>query len=300
MGTTNPKHETVAELNSMPKGDTSSFLSWTKIDVEQRIGFHGARFTRVNNLLTFLMAIILTVSFYAALMPAHATSIASMFTERGITPYFICFFTCWAMSILIIKWRKLRLQQKALRLAIVPPDHGFILSAATVDQVFNRMYEMVDDPKHFVVLNRIVIALSNLRNLGRVTDVDEMLRSQAEHDESGMETSYSLLRGFVWAIPVLGFIGTVIGLSQAIGGFGKVLGSSGDMSQITMSLKTVTAGLATAFETTLEALVAALIIQILFTFLKKAEEEFLDNCAEYCQRHVVNRLRIMPYEQERE
>ena len=115
-----------------------------------------------------------------------------------------------------------------------------------------------------------------------------------------METSYSLLRGFIWAIPVLGFIGTVLGLSQAIGGFGEVLGTNNDMSQITSSLKIVTSGLATAFETTLEALVAALAIQLLFTFLKKHEEEFLDDCAEYCHRHVVNRLRIMPYQQEPE
>lgn len=38
-----------------------------------------------------------------------------------------------------------------------------------------------------------------------------------------METSYALVQGFVWAIPVLGFIGTVVGLSQAIGGFTAVL-----------------------------------------------------------------------------
>ena len=38
-----------------------------------------------------------------------------------------------------------------------------------------------------------------------------------------METSYSVINAFVWAIPVLGFIGTVLGLSQAIGQFGGVL-----------------------------------------------------------------------------
>ena len=31
-----------------------------------------------------------------------------------------------------------------------------------------------------------------------------------------MDTSYLMLSGFVWAIPVLGFIGTVLGLSDAI------------------------------------------------------------------------------------
>jgi len=47
----------------------------------------------------------------------------------------------------------------------------------------------------------------------------------------------------------------------------------------------------------LEALVAAVSIQLLLTFLRKSEEEFLDNCDEYCHRHIVNRLRMTPYEQ---
>jgi hypothetical protein len=99
-----------------------------------------------------------------------------------------------------------------------------------------------------------------------------------------------------WAIPVLGFIGTVMGLSTAIGGFAAVLQSAEDLSQIKSSLQGVTGGLATAFETTLQALVAALIIQLILTFLKKSEEEFLDECSEYCVRNVVNRLRIMPFQ----
>lgn len=273
-------------------------LSWSRQDVEQRLGLRGARFTRVNSRLTFLMAAAATVAFYAALTPLAATRVAAMFTERGMTPYFISFFTFWALAILLVKWRKLALQRKSLLYRVVPEDHGFVLSATTVDLVFDRMYATVDEPSKFILFNRIVVALSNLRNLGRVTDVDEILRSQAEHDESIMETSYSLLVGFVWAIPVLGFIGTVLGLSQAIGGFGAVLGESQEVSQIAGSLRTVTGGLATAFETTLEALVAALTIQILLTFLRKSEEEFLDDCAEYCQRHVVNRLRMTPFEAE--
>ena len=175
-----------------------------------------------------------------------------------------------------------------------------MLSPATVDQVSHGILSCIEDPRQFVLFNRIMIALSNLRNLGRVTDVDDILRSQGEHDESGMETSYSLVRGFIWGIPVLGFIGTVLGLSQAVGGFGEVLGNSREISQLVESLKIVTGGLATAFETTLQALVAALIIQILLTFLKKGEEEFLDSCAEYCLSRIVNRLRLVPFEQEAE
>jgi len=223
-----------------------------------------------------------------------------MFIHRGVTPYFIVFFTAWALAILFLKHRKLAFQRRSLKHVVVPSDHDFVLSAATVDNVMDNIYATVDDPQYFVLFNRIVIALSNLRNLGRVSDVDDILRSQASHDRSVMETSYSLVMGFVWAIPVLGFIGTVIGLSQAIGGFGEVLKTAGELSAIKEALKGVTGGLATAFQTTLEALVGALFIQLIQTFLKKSEEDFMDACSEYCVRHVVNRLRIMPFDREQE
>ena len=52
-----------------------------------------------------------------------------------------------------------------------------------------------------------------------------------------------------------------------------------------------------AFETTLQALVAALVIQLLITFLRKSEEEFLDESMDYCLRFVVGRLRILAGDQ---
>ena len=271
-------------------------LSWRRQDIEQRMAFRGGRYTAASTWLSALLGCVMSVVFYGALFPLRESAFAKMFFERGLVPYFIVFFAAWALAILFLKSRKLAFQRKALNYLVVPTDHDFVLSAKNVDVVMEKIYSTVDDPKHFVLLNRISIALANLRNLGRVSDVDDILRSQASHDESVMETSYSLVMGFVWAIPVLGFIGTVIGLSQAIGGFGSVLETAGELSEIKVALRGVTGGLATAFQTTLQALVAALFIQLIMTFLKKSEEDFMDACSEYCVRHVVNRLRIMPYE----
>ena len=276
-------------------------LPWTRKDIEQRLGFRGARFTGVNTGLSALTGAICTVVFYAACHWADTGPLAEvsrMFTERGPTPYAICFFSFWSASILVVKWRKIAFQRRALDYSIVPEEADFVLSAGTADVIVDNIYSIVDEPKHFVLFNRIMIALSNLRNLGRVTDVDEILRSQAENDEAAMESSYTLISGFVWAIPVLGFIGTVLGLSSAIAGFAPALENAQELSALKDSLRAVTGGLATAFQTTLEALVAALVIQLGITFLRKSEEDFLDACSSYCLRNIVNRLRIMVYEEE--
>jgi biopolymer transport protein ExbB/TolQ len=269
-------------------------LNWARQDVEQRLFFAGGRFTRVNGLLTGLIGILLAVVFYAVLMttPLSRTSFGQIFLDRGPTQHAVVVLFFWSLAILVFKRSKLRLQRRALDMRVLPDEPGFVISPATVDQVLNRIREIADDPRHFMVLNRVEMALSNLRNLGRVGDVEEILRSQASQDESQMETSYALLQGFVWAIPVLGFIGTVLGLSQAIGSFTAVLGTGEDVSAITGALGKVTAGLATAFDTTLVALVAALIIQLLMVMTKKSEEEFLDEAMEYGIRNIVGRLRL--------
>jgi biopolymer transport protein ExbB/TolQ len=271
-------------------------LSWLKSDPEQRLMFRGARFTRVNSWCSLFLGVAMTVGFYLLLLPVPEHAIAVSFTQRGQIPYIIVLFSFWSVAILGLKWLKLRLQRQALQRIVVPEDPEFVLTPKSVDDVYQRMYEAVDDVRNFVVFNRIATALSNLRNLGRVTDVAEILRSQAENDESSMETSYSLLQGFVWAIPVLGFIATAQGLSMAISGFGSVMSASSDFSQVKDALKGVTGGLAISFETTMQGLVAALVIQLALTALKKSEEEFLDACSEYCSKHIVGRLRLMPFE----
>jgi len=271
-------------------------LSWFRQDPEQRLGFRGGRFTKVNPALPLLSAVLLSAAFYGGLMLAGQGWFTDMFLHRGPTQYATVFFTAWASSILGVKWRKLRFQRRSLEHIVVPEAADFVLAPTTVDEVIQRIYQTVDEPRQFTLFNRITVALANLRNLGRVTDVDDILRSQAEQDEAVVDSSYALVEGFVWAIPVLGFIGTVLGLSQAIGEFSSVLSAGKDVTAIAEGLRGVTAGLATAFETTLVALVAALCIQLAMVALRRNEAEFLEACAEYCTRHIVGRLRLLPYE----
>jgi len=279
-------------MNSLRNDDLIKILQWEKMDIEERIGVTGGKYTDVNFTLTLFLAILLFLIFYAPQFHYRTFPITSIFLERGITPFFIVFFSCWSISILFIKWQKIILQQKALTLMVVPQTVDFELTKDTAKNILSRMYGLVDDPKHFILLNRIERALANLRNIGMISDVSEVLRAQAQNDEDQMESSYALVRGFVWAIPVLGFIGTVLGLSQAIGSFGTVLVKSEGLEYLQRSLQEITSGLAVAFDTTLIALVAALCIQLLMIGLKKREESFLDNCNDYCHANIISKLRL--------
>ena len=276
-------------------------LNWEQMDFEQRLGIKGAKYTDVNMLLSFIIGLILAAITYGIIAlgyfrPGFYHQIYLYFYGRGPTQEIVVLLTCWSAMIMFVKWKKLQLQRRSLDLMVVPHARDFVLAPATAPQIIERMYGLVNNPKHFVLLNRIERALSNLKNIGVISDVSEIMKSQAQNDEDQMETSYAFIKGFIWAIPVLGFIGTVVGLSVAIGQFGEVLQSADSMANIKGSLQGVTKGLCTAFDTTSLALVCALIIQLIMIVLKRKEELFLDDCKEYCHSHIIAKLRLIPTE----
>jgi biopolymer transport protein ExbB/TolQ len=129
--------------------------------------------------------------------------------------------------------------------------------------------------------------------VGNISDVSAILSAQSEKDERMVASSFNLVSGFIWAIPVFGFIGTVVGLADAIQGFGATLQLSTDLEAIKSSMTLVVQGLSTAFDTTLLALIAAVVLQILLNFQKRKEIRFLDECDSYCQQQILTKLRLV-------
>ena len=271
-------------------------LDWHLGDIEQRFAFSGGKYTDVNTWFALFAAILICGAFFIGLChvptSVRSTKAMAMILERGWTPYAMVALFVLAIVILFVKWRKLAFQRKAFKIELIPVGNNFALTSDTALDVIKTLNESVDDPKRFVLFNRIERALLNLKNIGNLSDVSEMLRAQAENDESHMDSSYGLLYGIIWVIPILGFIGTVVGLSGAIGGFGAVLNTDASVSSLRDGLAPVTSNLGIAFDTTFVALVLAMIIQMMMTFLRKQEELFLDACRDYAHVNIISRLRI--------
>jgi len=279
-------------------------LSWEDEDIENRWGlFKGGRFTSVNKLFSFILAAMISAVFIWAMFllersGAGLEPLGQMFVRPGnlyaTGPATLCFF--WGLVISLLKIPKLRLQRKALNLAAVPQSKDFVLNETTAKTVLERVRSLVDDTKYFILLNRIDRALSNLRNIGGVSDVSTILKAQSENDENQVASSYAMIHAMIWSIPVLGFVGTVIGLSRAINKFTGALSATSDVSQMRDQLKLVTAGLSTAFETTLVGLGFALLLHLASDLVQQKETDFLDECNDYCHANVVSKLRVRPKE----
>ena len=275
-------------------------LNFQELDPEAKIGLVPQKYTAVSAIWSFFLGLLFTAIFYGALYPLHMRhkyQMVDMFfhggaENRSSIPYFTMFLTGWCLAFLYVKWRKLVVQRKALSLRLTPSDNRFVITRLIAAPLVSQLHQRVYQSEKFMLLWRIECALNDLDNLGNVSEVSAVMNDLAENDANLVESSYTLTKGFIWAIPVLGFIGTVLGLSQAVGGFGAVVSSGADLETLKNALGGVTSGLGTAFETTLIALVAALIVQLLMTLLMRKEEEFLDDCAAYCYANVTSKLKI--------
>ena len=283
----------------MKKIDDNPYeLSWLEEDIENRLGFHAGRYTSVNKGLSLLFALVLLFVFGGAIFGLSFVKsfqpISDMFLRSGnvwtLGPAMLLFFI--SITSLFFKGRKLTLQKRALSISTVPQNPDFVLNEQTAETALTRLRKVVDNPRHFILLNRVQTALASLHNIGAISEVASILKNQADNDENQVSSSYTMVSGAVWAIPVLGFIGTVMGLSSAIGNFAGTLSAAKNIEAIKGNLQSVTGGLSTAFETTLVALICALIIQLYLNYMQQKESDFLDECNDYCHTHVISKLRL--------
>ncbi len=98
-------------------------------------------------------------------------------------------------------------------------------------------------------------------------------------EKEQLKGSFALPRFMIWAIPILGFIGTVWGISNGIAHFSDAMTNTGSVTDVSTMLKEnlplVTNSLATAFDTTLLALLLSIPLMMLMLTLEKSEEAYL-------------------------
>ena len=267
-------------------------------DIECMVGFPSGRYTVASAPLWLGVAAVMTILVALFLVIVAPDGYLLLMMNRCWTNWAVVFFSWWCLGILLAKWIKTSIQLRALRAVDIVPRRGdFILSPGTSGDVLRRIKAVAERPKDFLLFRRIDMALSNLGNIGEVRDVGAVLESQADSDGSSVDSSYTVIRSLIWTIPILGFIGTVVGLSQAIGSFTDVLTQTGsDAGSIKSKLGPVVGGLATAFETTIVALIAAVIIQLLSTWVYKREEALLDGITDFTTENVLSRLKLTDWQ----
>ena len=114
--------------------------------------------------------------------------------------------------------------------------------------------------------------------------------TESARDNGMSDLTFTLSRTMIWAIPIFGFIGTVSGLSDAVGGFADFLSGAAELSAIKGAIADVTIGLGVAFDTTFLALVLVMFVQFPLTSIMRREVTLFSDVDVYLDEHFVSQL----------
>ncbi len=236
--------------------------------------------------ITILLAILVKV-----VVPDGA--LARLFSH-GLISFFTALLSIWAVCILLIKARRLAFEKRALRFDVLSQEEDEVIRPDNVHHFMAHIQELPEKMRASILFRRISRALEYFRSTGSMTGVSAYLASQNDLDVSASDSSYTMVRAFIWAVPILGFIGTVFGIGEAVNSFAVSVDAATDVEAIRTSLGGVTGGLGTAFETTLVALVVSILLMIPTNWLQKTEDDLLTSIGSYCNEELVWRFERAP------
>ncbi len=261
------------------------------------------RGTAANLALAGAAGLAMTVAFYLLLLAPGIRGgyVYDVFCDRGPVQYATTLFFFWGVAILLLKIPRIRLEEKAFSLDLLTLEEGTLIRQEDALQYIRKLKRLSAGERSRLLTNRIWHALVRFKLLGSAEKVDDLLKYQAEMDDASMESNYSFLKFIIALVPILGFLGTVLGISAAVAGFSAVIGAAGSageggLSAIQTALGKVTLGLGTAFDTTLIALVMSAILMFGLTLFQRWEEKLLSRIEEYCIENILDRLWVPPLE----
>jgi biopolymer transport protein ExbB/TolQ len=135
---------------------------------------------------------------------------------------------------------------------------------------------------------RLREALDLVTRTGSADDLEDHLKYLADIDASRAAQGYGLVRFIVWAIPIMGFLGTVIGITVAI--------ASLSPTQLE-NISGVVAGLGTAFDTTATALALSMVLMFLQFALDRFEQQLLSRVDESAWTLLAGRFQSLGEEE---
>jgi biopolymer transport protein ExbB/TolQ len=201
----------------------------------------------------------------------------------------------WGIMILIYKF--ILVHSEATVLGRFAPESEGIEAEPEVDLLSGarsisreragKLSEQIDeksvrpDLKNKILPYVMARGLERYHMTGNVPETTETIMGRLEVASEQQESELSMLRYLVWAIPSIGFIGTVRGIGVALHRADEAL--QGDISGVTNAL-------GVAFNSTLVALIISILLMLLIHLLQSGQEGLILRVQTFCREQIIDKL----------
>lgn len=241
-----------------------------------------------------VIALLITAAIYFLLFPFQNSYLGILLYQRGYTQHLAIFMASVVATMITFKYIKLQKEFRYIKRNVIAQGD---FSDHKSKYIANFQQKLASEKG--LISRRCWRVIAAYANSGSRQTATELALDDSAFYQSNSESSYALPRILVWAIPLLGFIGTVVGISIAVNGFSGFLQEAGEVEKIKEGIGIVTSGLATAFDTTLLALLLSVAVMIPLVLVERLESRLLLTIDIYINDHLLPKLTATTETQER-
>ena len=188
----------------------------------------------------------------------------------------------WALAIMGYKAVRLNTERKLLDVDLIPVPEGMRILPEDTREFARQVQALPEDRQQMLLPRALLNALRRFSTTRNIQDVSSSTRDIFESEAERLESELSMIRYISWAIPSIGFIGTVRGIGEALAQADKAV--QGDIAGVTMSL-------GVAFNSTFIALLISIFLMFLVYQLQLMQERLVYDSETYCDDKVIRHLK---------
>ena len=140
----------------------------------------------------------------------------------------------WALAIMGYKAVKIVRERRLLDVDLVPVAEGMRILPEDTREFARQVQQLPDEQQQMLLPRALLNALRRFNSTHSIQDVSSSTNTICESEAERLESELSMIRYISWAIPSIGFIGTVRGIGEALAQADKAV--QGDIAGVTQSL----------------------------------------------------------------
>ncbi len=188
----------------------------------------------------------------------------------------------WALAIMAYKARDGRLERRLLAHRLLPVDEGHRILPEDTRQLSRPLENLLPRERELLLPRALLAGLRRFHATRDIQDTAATITQQCDSEADRLDAELAMIRYITWAIPSIGFIGTVRGIGMALGRAHEAVG--GDIVGVTESL-------GVAFNSTFVALVLSIVVMFFLHQLQLLQERLVLDTQGYCELHLIDRLK---------
>jgi biopolymer transport protein ExbB/TolQ len=257
-------------------------------------------FEFVYQLFALIIVIIVVHTFYVSVVRPNATEVIAeqnrlveedpdYVRERSVWVLIkdfeqeACFILMlWALAIMGYKSVRILRERSLLEEELVPVAEGMRILPEDTREYARQIQALGDEQRRMLLPRALLNALQRFNSTHNVQDVASSTHTICESEAERLDSELAMIRYISWAIPSIGFIGTVRGIGEALAQADRAV--EGDIAGVTQSL-------GVAFNSTFIALLLSIVLMFLVHQVQLFQERLVFDTESYVDQQLIRHMK---------